>query len=129
MSLKLHSGLSRRERQIMDVIYRLGSAGVSEVRAGLPNPPTDAAVRRLLAILVEKGHVRQEWNGPRSVYLPVTARSEASREALERVTETFFDGSALQAAAALIDLSASRLSDEERETLAALIDKAQREGR
>lgn len=129
MSPELHSGLSRRERQIMDVIYRLGSASVSEVRTGLPDPPTDAAVRRLLAILVEKGHLRQEWNGPRSVYVPVTDRMAASRDALERVTETFFDGSALQAAAALIDLSASRLSAEERETLAALIEKAQREGR
>lgn len=129
MSTSHSPDLSRRERQIMDVIFRAGSATVNEVREGLPDPPTDAAVRRLLAILVEKGHLRQEWRGPRSIYLPTADRETASREALAHVTDTFFDGSPLQAAAALIDLSTAKLSAEDRARLAELIEKARVEGR
>ncbi len=119
--------LSRRERQIMDVIYARGQATAAEVVEALPDPPSYSAVRALLRILEEKGHLRHQHDGPRYVYLPVVPRDRARRSALRSLVRTFFDGSAAQAAAALIDQS--KLSNAEFERLRELIEKARREGR
>ncbi len=111
----------------MDVIYARGQATAAEVVAALPDPPSYSAVRALLRILEEKGHLRHQQDGPRYVFLPVVPRERARRSALRNVVRTFFNGSAAQAAAALIDQTT--LSDAEFEKLAALIDKARKEGR
>ena len=121
--------LSRRERQIMDVIYARGRATVAEVRQGLPDPPTYSAVRALLRILEQKGHLRHEQEGPRYVFLPTVPRHEARQSALRHLLRTFFDGSAEGAVAALLDLEAGELSPEEYDRLAARIERARREGR
>ena len=121
--------LSRRERQIMDVLYARGRATVQEVLADLPDPPSYSAVRALLRVLEDKGHVHHEEEGPRYVFLPVVAREKARRSALRRVLETFFDGSTEQAVAALLDLQSSQLDPQELDRLARLIDKARKEGR
>ncbi len=117
--------LSRRERQIMDVLYARGSATAAEVREALPDPPSYSAVRALLRILEEKGHARHEQQGPRYVYLPQVSRERARKSALKRLVSTFFEGSAAQAAAALI--GTERLSKAELARLSSLIDKARRE--
>lgn len=122
-------GLSRRERQIMDVLYARGRATAQEVLEALPDPPSYSAVRALLRVLEDKGHVRHEQDGPRYAFLPVVAREKARRSALRRVLDTFFDGSTEQAVAALIDLQSARLDPQELERLARLIDKARKEGR
>jgi predicted transcriptional regulator len=119
--------LSRRERQIMDVIYARGQATAAEVTAALPDPPSYSAVRALLRILEQKGHLRHQEDGPRYVFLPTVSRDRARRSALRNLVKTFFDGSPAQAAAALIDQA--ELSDEDVARLAALIDKAKKEGR
>jgi predicted transcriptional regulator len=119
--------LSRRERQIMDVIYARGQATAAEVVAALPDPPSYSAVRALLRILEQKGHVRHQEDGPRYVFLPTVSRDRARRSALRNLVKTFFDGSPAQAAAALIDQA--ELSDDEMSRLAALIEKARKEGR
>lgn len=121
--------LSRRERQIMDVIYREGRATAAEVRAGLADPPSYSAVRAHLRTLEEKGHLRHEEDGPRYVYHPVTPRTEATASALRRVLRTFFDDSTEKAVAALLDLGAGELGDEELTRLSAMIEQARREGR
>jgi predicted transcriptional regulator len=121
--------LSRREREIMDVVYRLGSATASEVLENLTEAPGYSAVRALLRILEEKGHLTHAQDGPRYVYSPTVPRTTARRSALKQVVRTFFDGSAAQAAAALLDMSESALSDDEALQLAALIEKAKREGK
>ena len=121
--------LSRRERQIMDAIYRLGRATAQEVRDNIPEPPSYSAVRALLRVLEEKGHVKHRQDGPRYVYLPTVPREKASASALQQVVRTFFDGSAESAVAALLDLSAEELSDEELDRLRDLIDRARKEGR
>ena len=119
--------LSRRERQIMDIIYARGQATAAEVSSALADAPSYSAVRALLRILEQKGHIRHQQDGPRYVFLPVVSRDRARRSALRSLVRTFFDGSSAQAAAALIDQS--QLSDEEFERLAAAIDKARKEGR
>lgn len=119
--------LSRRERQIMDVIYARGQASAAEVAKALPDPPSYSAVRALLRILEQKGHLRHLEQGPRYVFLPTVSRDRARRSALRNLVTTFFDGSPAQAAAALIDQAA--LSDEDVTRLADLIDKARNEGR
>src|SRR3954469_12868431 len=93
------SQLSRRERQIMDVIYRRGQATAAEVLEDMPDPPSYSAVRAMLRLLEEKGHVRHEQDGPRYVFLPTLHRDRASRSALTHVVRTFFDGSATEAVA------------------------------
>ncbi|MGQ0733184.1 MAG: BlaI/MecI/CopY family transcriptional regulator [Acidobacteriota bacterium] len=119
--------LSRRERQIMDIIYARGQATAAEVTELLPDPPSHSAVRALLRILEQKGHLRHVEDGPRYVFLPTVSRDRARRSALRNLVRTFFDGSAAQAAAALIDHQP--LSEEESARLAHLIAKARREGR
>jgi BlaI family penicillinase repressor len=118
--------LSRRERQIMDAVYRLGEASAAQVRDLIPDPPTMNAVRRQLAILEEKGHLRRRWAGPLQVFFPVVAKDEASRSALHHLRETFFGGSAARAFAALLDDAGGELSDADLERLADLIESARR---
>src|SRR5687767_5561508 len=121
--------LSRRERQIMDVIYRRGRATVAEVRDGLGDPPSYSAVRTLLGLLEKKGHLRHEQEGARYVYLPTVERDRARRSALRHVIRTFFDGSEERAVAALLDMSDARMSDETLRRLERLLDEARRQGR
>jgi predicted transcriptional regulator len=116
-------GMSRRERQIMDAIYRRGRATAAEVLADLPDPPSYSAVRAMLRILEEKGHLRHEQDGPRYVFLPVVHRDRAQRSALSHVVRTFFNGSATDAVAALLD-EGGKLSQDDLERLAAMIDRA-----
>ncbi|MGH7568451.1 MAG: BlaI/MecI/CopY family transcriptional regulator [Gemmatimonadales bacterium] len=121
--------LSRRERQIMDVIYRLGRATAADVLDSLPDPPGYSAVRALLRVLEEKGHLKHEQEGPRYVFEPTVPRELARQSALRQLVSTFFDGSAEQAVAALLDLPAARLSAAELDRLAGIIAQAKREGR
>ena len=111
----------------MDIIYGRGQATAAEVAAALPDPPSYSAVRALLRILEEKGHLRHQQDGPRYVFLPTVSRDRARRSALRSLVKTFFDGSPAQAAAALIDQG--DLSDEDFARLSAAIDKARQEGR
>ena len=121
--------LGRRERQILDAVYRLGRAGVADVRAELPDPPSYSAVRGMLNLLEEKGHLRHESDGLRYVYLPVVDPSDARRSALAHVVRTFFGGSPAEAASALFDLPDGKLSREELAELSRLVKLAAREGR
>ena len=121
--------LSRRERQIMDVIYREGPATATEVLERLPDPPSYSAVRAELRVLENKGHLRHLPDGTRYVYRPTVARDRAGKPALQNVLQTFFDGSAEKAVAALLDLSRSDLSNEELDRLSDLIEQARTEGR
>ena len=128
MARRAPSELSRRERQIMDVLYRRGHATAAEVLDGLHDPPSYSAVRALLKILEDKGHVRHQVDGPRYVYSPVVARDQAKRSALKHVVQTFFDGSASQVMAALFELGPRDLDDEQIERMRRLIDDAKRKG-
>lgn len=121
--------LSRRERQIMDVVYRLEKASVGEVLERIPDPPSYSAVRALMRILEEKGHLRHEQDGPRYLYLPTVPRDSARRSALTHMVRTFFGGSAEAAVAALLDPSNHRLSERELDRLSALIEQARGQGR
>ena len=122
------NGLSRRERQIMDVIYRRGQATAAEVLEDIPDPPSYSAVRAMLRLLEEKGHVRHEQDGPRYVFLPIVNRDRARKSALTHVVRTFFDGSATEAVAALLN-DGGKLSDAELDRLSAMIEQAREEGR
>ena len=126
---KALSSLSRRERQIMEVLYRDRQATASEVLAALPDPPGYSAVRAMLRVLENKGHVRHVADGTRYVYLPTLARDRAGRPALASVLEIFFDGSTDKAVAALLDLSRQDLSEQELDRMAQLIEQARLEGR
>jgi len=121
--------LSRRERQIMDIVYRLGSVTAAEVRSNLADAPGYSAVRALLRILEEKGHLCHREDGPRYVYSPVVSRPAAQKLALKQMVRTFFDGSASQAVAALIDMSARELSDSDLKRLEKMVSEARREGK
>ena len=121
--------LSRRERQIMDVLYRFGQATAGTVMRNLPDPPSYSAVRALLRVLEAKGHAKHVQDGPRYMYLPTVPREKARRSAMQQLVRTFFGGSTEQAVAALLDLSSSKLSDEELERLSQMIDQARKEGR
>jgi len=128
MTRQTHNDLSRRERQIVDILYAQGRATAAEVQSALPDPPSYSAVRAMLRILEDKGHVRHEQDGPRYVYVPTVARDNAKRSALRHMLQTFFDGSAEQAISALLDDSSTRLSDRELDRLARMIDQARRTG-
>ena len=128
MSKTLHTVLSRRERQIMDILFRRGKATAGEVMEELPGNSTSSTVRTQLRVLEAKGHVRHEEVGLRYVYLPVVKRQAARKSAVRHLVETFFEGSSEKAVAALLGGEASRLSDEELERIAGLIDKARKEG-
>lgn len=124
-----HAGLSRRERQIMDVIFHMGRASAVEVHARIPDPPTLTAVRTLLRILEEKGHLRHDKDGPRHVYSPTLRRESAERSAVAHLLRTFFGGSARAAVAALLDASERPLDEREREELVEMIRRERAEGR
>ncbi len=121
--------LSRRERQILDILYRRGRASAADIRVGLPDPPSYSAVRAMLRVLEGKGHVRHEEQGLRYVFLPTLPRERARRSALKHLLETFFEGSAAQAMAALLDTSAAKLSKQELDRLAERIEQARKEER
>lgn len=121
--------LSRRERQIMDVVYMLGKATAVDVMDGIPDPPSNASVRKLLTILEEKGHLRHEMDGNRFVYYPTVSTEKAKKTAIKHLVETFFKGSAANAVVALLDQSEKDLSVDEREVIAELINKSKQEGR
>jgi predicted transcriptional regulator len=123
-----HQDLSRRERQILDILYQRGQATAADVQNALPEPPSYSAVRALLRILEDKGHVRHHQDGPRYIYLPTVARDNAKRSALRHMVRTFFDGSAEQAISALLDESSTKLSPAELDRLARLIEDARRSG-
>ena len=123
-----HRDLSRRERQILDILYQRGQATAAEVQAALPEPPSYSAVRALLRILEEKGHVHHQQDGPRYIYLPTVARANAQRSALRHVLQTFFNGSAEQAISALLGDSGAKLSPAELDRLARMIDTARKSG-
>ena len=123
------TNLSRRERQIMDVIYREGQATATEVLAAMPDPPSYSAVRAMLRVLENKGHLRHVPDGTRYVYRPTLTRDRAGKPALANVLETFFDGSTEKAVAALLDLSRQDLSEQELDRMAQLIEQARLEGR
>ena len=124
-----HTQLGRRERQIVDAVYRLGRASVSEVRAALDDPPSYSAVRGMLNLLEEKGHLRHVQDGLRYVYLPVVEPERASKSAMAHVVQTFFGGSAAEAASALLDLPDRKWSREELTELSRQVKHALKEGR
>ncbi len=121
--------LGRRERQILETVYRLGRASVAQIQAELPDPPSYSAVRGMLNLLEEKGHLRHERDGLKYVYLPVVEAKTASRSAMAHVVRTFFGGNPAEAATALFDLPDHKLSDAELERLSKLIRQAKRQGR
>lgn len=121
--------LSRRERQIMDILHARGAATAAEVLESLPSPPSYSAVRALLRIMEQKGYVTHSEEGARYVYVPVISRENASRSALQRVVSTFFNGSVSQAVAALLETADTRLSAEEIHKIQQSIAKAKKEGR
>ncbi|HEY6035939.1 MAG TPA: BlaI/MecI/CopY family transcriptional regulator [Kofleriaceae bacterium] len=121
------STFTRREREIMDILYRRERATAAEVLEDMTNAPTYSAVRALLRILEDEGHIKHVQDGPRYVYLPAVARTDARKSALSHVVETFFDGSVEEAVATLVERS--KLSKEELERLSQLIAKAKKEGR
>lgn len=123
------TNLSRRERQILDLLYKAGRATAADVQAGLPDPPSYSAVRAMLRILEEKGHVRHDLDGLKYVYMPTVARDRAKRSALKHLVNTFFDGSAAQVMAALVEMSPNELDDDELKRLRTLIDSAGKDGR
>ena len=128
MEMTDHRDLSRRERQILDILYKHGRATAADVQSALPEPPSYSAVRALLRILEEKGHVRHEQDGPRYMYLPTVAHDNAQRSALRHILQTFFNGSAEQAISALLDDTSGRLSPAELDRLARMIDTARKSG-
>ena len=121
-------GLSRRERQIMDILYQRGRATASEIHQALPDAPTYSAVRAKLAVLERKGHVRHEAEMLRYVYVPTRARDKAQRSALRHMVATFFDGSVEKAMAAMLDLRSARLAKEDLDRIALLIADARKKG-
>jgi predicted transcriptional regulator len=121
--------LGRRERQILDAVYRLGRASVADVRNDLPDPPSYSAVRGMLKLLEDKGHVRHTADGLRYLYLPVVDPAEARRTAMAHVVRTFFGGSTADAASALFDLPDGKLSREDLAELSRLAAQALKEGR
>src|ERR1700733_4464357 len=116
--------LSRRERQIMDIIYARGEAAAADVHEALPDAPSYSSVRTLLRILEEKGHLKHREDGPRYVFMPTESRAKASRSALKRVLQTFFDGSLSSAVAALVDAEGNKLSPAELQRIEAIIKAA-----
>ncbi len=129
MPKSLHSTLTRRERQIMDVLYRRGHATASEVMEDLPGEPNSSTVRTQLRVLEEKGHVRHEEQSLRYVYFPTVPRSAVRQSALKHLIDTFYDGSTGKVVAALLGVEGSRLTPEELDHIAGLVEKARKESR
>ena len=120
-------GLSRRERQIMDILYRRGKVPAAEVREAMPDAPSYSAVRAMLRVLEEKGHVKHQAEGMKYVYAPTVARDKAKRSAVKHLLDTFFADSPAQIVAALLDVSSTRLTREELDRMSEMIEKAKRE--
>ena len=123
-----HEGLTRREREIVDILFRLGEASAADVREAMREPPSYSAVRALLNLLVEKGRVRHRRDGKRYVYAPTMSAKTASRSALQHLVATFFEGSVEKAVASVLDQAAGRLSHAELDRLAAMIEQARKRG-
>ena len=121
--------LSKREKEILDIVYARGQATAAEVRGDMKDPPTDAGVRTTLRVLVAKGHLRIQQDGPRYSYLPTVSRESAQRSELHHVVRTFFGGSVESAMSALLDMKPGQLGDDDRRRLKRLIDQAKTEGR
>ena len=128
MPTPISQNLSRRERQIMDVIYQRGRATAAEVQEHMPEPPSYSAVRAMLKILLDKNVLKAEKDGPRYVYVPTKARKQAGKSAIKNVLETFFEGSVDQAVAALLDARDGNLTGDELDKLQGLIKPARKEG-
>jgi BlaI family transcriptional regulator, penicillinase repressor len=128
MAKTLHTVLSRRERQIIDILYRRGRATAAAVMADLPGDPSYSTVRTQLRVLEDKGHVRHDDDGQRYVYSPAVPRGTVRRSALKHLVETFYEGSVEQAVAALLGGEGSRLTDEQLDRIEQLIKKARKEG-
>ena len=128
MAKTLHHQLSRRERQIIDILYRLGRATAGEIGAQLPGAPSDSTVRTQLRVLEAKGHIRHDDDGVRYVYMPVVPRRVVRKSALKHVIDTFYDGSVEKVVAALLGPDGARLSDEELNRIAYLVARARAEG-
>lgn len=124
----LYAELGRRERQIMDVLFRRGRASASDVLQELPDPPSYSSVRSMLRLLETKGHVRHEWEGPRHIYLPTKGRGKVQRSAAKHILETFFNNSMETAVAAMLGATDKPISREELERLAQLVERARRKG-
>jgi BlaI family transcriptional regulator, penicillinase repressor len=122
-------GLSRRERQIMDILYQRGKSSAAEVLEAMPDPPSYSAVRATLRVLEEKGHVRRQAEGLKYVYAPAVARDKAKRSAVKHLLDTFFKDAPEQVVAALLDVSSTRLTRAELDRMAEMIEKAKREGK
>ena len=127
-SRHLHTSLTRRERQIMDVLFRRGPATAADVMDELPGDPSYSPVRTQLRVLEEKGHVRHEGDGVRFVYMPAVARHAARKSALRHLVDTFFEGSAEKAVAALLGGEGAKLTDDQIDRIAGMIEKARKEG-
>ena len=127
--MKGQKNLSRRERQIMDIIYELNKATVAQVLDRIPNPPSYSAIRALLRVLEEKGHLLHKQEGPRYIYSPTLSREKARKNALKHVMKTFFDNSTEDIVAALLDISDDNLSKQDYQRIQELIKKARKEGR
>ncbi|MDR3698245.1 MAG: BlaI/MecI/CopY family transcriptional regulator [Candidatus Sulfopaludibacter sp.] len=127
--MSLSTGLSRRERQIMDILYQRGKAAAAEVREAMPDAPSYSAVRAMLRVLEDKGHVKHQAEGLKYVYVPTVARDKAKRSAVKHLLDTFFKESPEQVVAALLDVSSTRLTREELDRMSEMIEKAKREGK
>src|ERR1700691_426264 len=122
-------GLSRRERQIMDTLYQRGKSSASEVREGMTGAPGYSAVRAMLRVLEEKGHVRHQAEGLKYVYVPTVAREKAKRSAVKHLIDTFFQDAPDQVVAALLDVSSTRLTRAELDRMAEIIERARKENK
>ena len=127
--MKSPDGLSRRERQIMDILYQRGKSSATEVREAMPDAPSYSAVRAMLRVLEDKGHVRHQAEGLKYVYLPTVTREKAKRSAVKHLLDTFFHDSPEQVVAALLDVSSTRMTREELNRMSEMIERAKKEGR
>jgi predicted transcriptional regulator len=123
-----HIDLTRRESQIMEILYRRRRATVEEIRAELPDAPSPSSVRKLLDIMIDRALLAREYDGPRYVYFPAAKPEDASRSALKQLLRTFFNNSPGSAMAALLDISSSKLSDEEYRRLSSLLKRTREQG-
>jgi predicted transcriptional regulator len=129
MTQSTHQKLSRRERQIMDIIYKLGQASAAEVLENMPDPPSYSAVRAMLRLLEEKGYLKHDTDGQRYVFVPTLNREKARKSALQQMLQTFFDGSTEEAVATLLNMSRTGLSTDELDRLSNMIEEARKKGR
>ena len=127
--MKSPDGLSRRERQIMDILYQRGKSSATDVREAMPDAPSYSAVRAMLRVLEDKGHVRHLAEGLKYVYLPTVTRDKAKRSAVKHLLDTFFNDSPEQVVAALLDVSSTRMTRDELDRMTEMIEKAKQEGR